>query len=104
MLAAVLGFIRSGLPARPAWESCSALQYLSPALADQIRADNNSLLQLLVVPSRPKYTEVETQRFDGATALVRATLQYDSGNHVVDTSLAKENGIWVITKFQPVTP
>jgi hypothetical protein len=27
-----------------------------------------------------------------------------SGNCMVDTTLAKENGVWVITKFQPVTP
>jgi hypothetical protein len=27
-----------------------------------------------------------------------------SGNRMVDTTLAKENGVWVITKFQPVTP
>jgi hypothetical protein len=35
---------------------------------------------------------------------MRATLQLESGgNRVVDTTLAKENGAWVIVKFQPVT-
>jgi hypothetical protein len=26
-----------------------------------------------------------------------------SGNRVADTTLAKENGVWAINKFQPVT-
>lgn len=105
ILAAVLGFYTGWASGPgPNGNLAEALKYLSPSLADQIRADNSALLQRLGVPSRPKYAEVETQRFDGATALIRATLQYDSGNHVVDTSLTKENGVWVITQFQPVTP
>jgi len=105
ILAAVLGFYTGWASGPgPNGNLAQALKYLSPSLADQIRADNSALLQRLGVPSRPKYAEVETQRFDGATALIRATLQYDSGNHVVDTSLTKENGVWVITQFQPVTP
>lgn len=105
ILAAVLGFYTGWASGPgPNGNLAEALKYLSPSLADQIRADNSALLQLMGIPSRPKFTEVEMQRFDSATALIRATLQYDSGNHVVDTSLTKENGVWVITQFQPVTP
>ncbi len=81
-----------------------ALQYVSKALADPINADNSSLLRMTGVQSRPLYTQIEVQRFDSTTALMRATLQLEiGGNRVVDTSLAKENGAWVIVKFQPVT-
>jgi uncharacterized protein YgiM (DUF1202 family) len=81
-----------------------ALQHVSKSLADQIRADNSSLLRMVGVPSRPLYTQIEVQRFDGTTALMRATLQLESGgNRVVDTMLTKENGAWVIVKFQSVT-
>jgi len=81
-----------------------ALQYVSKALADPINADNSSLLRMTGAPSRPLYTQIEVQRFDSTTALMRATLQLESGgNRVVDTTLAKENGAWVIVKFQPVT-
>ena len=80
-----------------------ALRFVSKALADQINADNSSLLRMVGVPSRPLYTQIEIQRFDGTTALMRATLQSEGGNRVADTTLAKENGVWVITKFQPVT-
>ena len=81
-----------------------ALQHVSKSLADQIRADNSSLLRMMGVQSRPLYTQIEVQRFDGSTGLMRATLQLESGgNRRVDTTLAKENGVWVITKFQPVT-
>jgi hypothetical protein len=77
---------------------------VSKALADPITADNSSLLRMVGVPSRPLYTQIEVQRFDGTTALMRATLQLESGgNRVVDTMLTKENGAWVIVKFQPVT-
>jgi uncharacterized protein YraI len=81
-----------------------ALQHVSKSLADQIRADNSSLLRMVGVQSRPLYTQVEIQSFDGTTALIRAALQLESGgSHSVDTTLAKENGAWVIVKFQPVT-
>ena len=80
-----------------------ALRFVSKALADPINADNSSLLRMVGVPSRPLYTQIEIQRFDGTTALMRATLQSEGGNRVADTTLAKENGVWVITKFQPVT-
>ena len=81
-----------------------ALQHVSKSLADQIRADNSSLLRMVGAQSRPLYTQIEVQSFDGTTTLMRATLQLESGgSHRVDTTLAKENGVWVITKFQPVT-
>ena len=81
-----------------------ALQHVSKSLADQIRADNSSLLRMMGVQSRPLYTQIEVQRFDGSTGLMRATLQLEGGGNLgVDTTLAKENGVWVIIKLQPVT-
>jgi hypothetical protein len=81
-----------------------ALQYVSKALADQIRADNSALLRLLDVPARPQYTRVEMQKFDGTTGVARATLKIGDSERVVDTTLAKEDDAWVIVKFQPVKP
>jgi len=81
-----------------------ALQHVSRSLADQIRADNTTLLRMVGAQSRPLYTQIEVQRFDGSTGLIRATLQLEGGGSVsVDTTLAKENGVWVIIKFQPIT-
>jgi len=80
-----------------------ALQYVSKPLADQIRADNSLLTKLLGTQSRPRYTRVEIQKFDGTTAVARATLQLASGDYIVDTTLVKQEGVWVIDKFQPVT-
>jgi len=81
-----------------------ALQHVSKSLADQIRADNSSLLRMAGAQSRPLYTQIEVQSFDGTTGLIRATLQLErGGSHRVDTTLVKENGVWVIIKFQPVT-
>lgn len=79
-----------------------ALQYVSQSLAEEIRADNSALLRLVGVESRPRYTRVQITRFDGTTAVARATLELASGNHVVDTTLVKQDGTWVIEKFQPV--
>jgi hypothetical protein len=81
-----------------------ALQHVSKSLADQIRADNSSLLRMAGVQSRPLYTQIEVQRFNGSTGLIRATLQLETGGtRRVDTTLAKENGAWVIIKFESVT-
>ena len=78
-----------------------ALQYVSKPLADQIRADSSLLPRLLGTSSRPRYTRVEIQKFDGTTAAARATLQLASGDYIVDTMLVKQEGFWVIEKFQP---
>jgi uncharacterized protein YraI len=79
-----------------------ALQYVSKALANQIRADDSYLLRTLRVPGRPQYTQVELLRDDGTTVLMRATLQLDGESRVVDTTLGREDGRWVIVQFQPV--
>ena len=81
-----------------------ALLYVTPSLGEQIRADPPSLLKMMGVPTRPKYVEVAIRRIDSASALVRATLQLDSGKSEVDTTLDKQNGAWLITKFQPAAP
>jgi uncharacterized protein YgiM (DUF1202 family) len=78
-----------------------ALQYVSKPLADQIRADNSLLIKLLGTPSRPRYTRIEIQKFNGTTAAARATLQLASGDYIVDTMLVKQEGFWVIDEFQP---
>jgi len=78
-----------------------ALQYVSKPLADQIRADNSLLPRLLGTPSRPRYTRVEIQKFDGTTAVARATLELASGDYIVDTTLVKQEGFWMIDEFQP---
>ncbi len=101
-VAAAIGFyVQWASGAGPNGNLEQALLNVSKVLADQIRADNSVLLSMMDVPARPQFTQVQMQRFDGTTGVARATLKIGDSERIVDASLAKENGVWVIVKFQP---